>query len=58
MFECGFLLSGILPYKYRIYNSALIRENMARQKPAFLHDLCSANDEQPCGNNVAVVEVS
>ena len=33
----GFSLTRILPYKDRIYDSVLIRENMGQWKPVFSH---------------------
>ena len=41
MRECGFSLISIFPYKDRIYNSVLIRENTGQWKPVFLHILCN-----------------
>ena len=41
MQEYGFPLTRILPYKDRIYDSVLIRENTGQWKPVFLHILCS-----------------
>ena len=43
MQECGFLLIRIFPYKNRIYDSVLIRENTSQGKPIFwdiLHSVC------------------
>ena len=41
MRENGFSLSRILPYKDRICDSVLIRENTGQLRPVFLHSLCS-----------------
>ena len=41
MQEYGFSLTGIFPYKNRIYDSDLIRENMGQWKPLFSYILCS-----------------
>ena len=41
MQEYGFSLTGIFPYKNRIYDSDLIRENMGPWKPLFSYILCS-----------------
>ena len=40
MREYGFSLTRIMPYKDRIYDSALIPENTGQQKPLFSHILC------------------
>ena len=41
MREYGFSLTCILPYKDRIYNYVLIRENTGQWTPVFSHILCS-----------------
>ena len=41
MREYGFSLILILPYKDRIVDSVLIRENMGQSKPVFSHIICS-----------------
>ena len=43
MWEYGFLLTYILPYVDRIYNSILIRENTGEWKPEFSHNLHRRN---------------
>ena len=41
MREYEFLLTRILPYKGKIYDFVLIRENTGQRKPVFSHILCS-----------------
>ena len=41
MREYGFSLTHILPYRDRIVDSVLIRENTGQWKPVFSHILCS-----------------
>ena len=43
MREYRFSLTRILPYKDRVYDSVLIRENMGQWKPVFSHVLCSVS---------------
>ena len=43
MQEYGFSLTRVLPYKYRIVDSVLIRENTGRWKPVFSHILRSVS---------------
>ena len=45
MREYEFSLIRILPYKDRIVNSVLIRENTGQWKPAFSHILCRKCEE-------------
>ena len=53
MRECGFSLTRILPYKDRIYDSVLIRENTGQWKPVFSHILCSDIVSQSgCAKNI------
>ena len=44
MREYGFSLTYVLPYKNRIYESVLIRENTGLWKPVFSHILCSVRN--------------
>ena len=39
MAEYGFSLTLIFPYKARMYDSVLIREDKGQRKPVFLHIL-------------------
>ena len=41
MREYGFLLTLIFPYKERIIDSVLVRENTGQWRPVFLHNLWS-----------------
>ena len=41
MQKYGFSLTLILPYKERIVDSVLLRENTGHWKPVFSHILCS-----------------
>ena len=41
MREYGFSVTRILPYKDKIVDFVLIRENTGHSKPVFLHILCS-----------------
>ena len=45
MREYGFSLTYILPYKDKIYDFVLIRENKGQWKPVFSHVLCSVSCE-------------
>ena len=63
MRESGFSLTRILPYKDRIGDSILIRENKGQRKPAFSHVLRRAkvqeNSSPDClgSNLVPLVEI-
>ena len=50
MRECGFSLTRILPYKDRMVDSILIRENAGQYKPVFSHILCSATGKKETRN--------
>ena len=42
----GFSLTRILPYKDKIFDFVLIRENMGLWKPVFSHILCSVKEDE------------
>ena len=64
MREYGFSLARILPYKDKIVDLVLIRENMGQWKPVFSHILYSNSDSQYFSffaifnNNVVKYEIS
>ena len=43
MWEYGFSLTGILPYKNKIYDFVIIRENTGQWKPVISHILWSVS---------------